>query len=141
MFTIHGKPNVGYTVVMEQMNPETECELSRKQIGLDMVEAVEGLHNIGDVKLSSFFVCRDRCVCLCGFGTSEYECDCLSHSEISISWSRPSSVRNPDRLRVKADNLYSLGLAIWELYTGKVPFVRTTCFCRMGVAGYKRGSS
>jgi serine/threonine protein kinase len=114
---------------MEQgkpVNPET-CELSRKQIAFEMVRAVQGLHSIGiihgDIKLPSFLVCRDGRVRLCDFGTSEYESDCVSHSEISIPWSRPSLVRNPDRPRVKADDLYSLGLAIWELYTGKVPFV------------------
>ncbi|XP_073396291.1 uncharacterized protein [Physcomitrium patens] len=127
MFTIHGKPN---GIVMERgksVNPVT-CDL--KQIAFEMVRAVQGLYSIGiihgDIKLSSFLVCRDGCVRLCDFGTSEYKCDSVSHSEMSIPWSRPSLLRNPDRPRVKADDLYSLGLTIWELYTGKVPFVPPT---------------
>lgn len=102
-----------------------------------MVEVVEGFYNIGDVKLFSFFVCCDRCVCFCGFGISEYECDCLSYLEIFILWLRFLLVCNFDRFCVKVDNLYLLGLVIWELYMGKVLFVCIICFCRMGVVGYK----
>ncbi|KAG0628717.1 hypothetical protein M758_1G047500 [Ceratodon purpureus] len=129
MFMIHGKPK---GIVMERgkpVNPAT-CELSLKQIAFEMMRVVQELHSVGiihgDIKLSNFLVCRDGRVRLCDFETSEYECDCVSHSEMSIPWSRPSLVRNPDRPRVKADDLYSLGLAIWELYTGKVPFVPPT---------------
>lgn len=71
----------------------------------------------------SFFVCCDGCVCLCDFGISEYKCDSVSYLEMFILWLRFLLLCNFDRLCVKVDDLYLLGLIIWELYMGKVLFV------------------
>ena len=50
----------------------------------------------------------------CDFETSKYECDSMNHSKVSIPWSWPSLVQYTNKPHVKADDLYSLGLAIWH---------------------------
>lgn len=105
----------------------------RKEIIREMIEVVETLHNKhiihGDMKLENMLLDAQGHVKLCDFDEGRFEDEDEEIWEGNVTWHYVSPNR---RLREehlgrdapprKEDDIYGLGLSIWSLYTGKVPF-------------------
>lgn len=98
-----------------------------------MTKAVNTLHEKriihGDVKLDNIILNTDGEVRLCDFaeGRWEDEDDDVWEGETTMHYMSPNRWREEAREGgnpppVKEDDLYGLGLSIWEMYTGKIPF-------------------
>ena len=108
--------------------PLLECNKIRE----GMIRAVLGCHQAGvvhgDIKLANMLLCSDGIVRLCDFDEGLFLCEDPEEWDGKYTtnylsprrcegW-RDSSIPPP----TVEDDLYGLGLAIWELYTSKIPF-------------------
>jgi serine/threonine protein kinase len=79
----------------------------------------------GDITLSNMLLNAEDKLVLCDFGTSAFVDEVHYPSAISSRWCSPyrleSQPPNSRRLVVEED-IYGLRIAVWELFTGKVPF-------------------
>ena len=97
-----------------------------------MISVVLALHSKGivhgDIKPANMLLCSDGKVRLCDFSEARRVSNDLDdwHGETTVNYMSPFRCRNwpdgPDPPPTIEDDLYGLGLSIWELYTGKVPF-------------------
>jgi hypothetical protein len=97
-----------------------------------MVSRVLALHARGmvhgDVKLANMLLCSDGQVRLCDFAEARplNEDPANWEGTVTVNYVSPHRCRtwpgSRDPPPVVEDDLYGLGLSIWELYTGKVPF-------------------
>lgn len=105
----------------------------RTQIIQQMVEVIETLHNKhivhGDMKLENMLLDTEGHVKLCDFDVGRFEDEDEEIWEGNVTWHYVSPHRRRreedmgrDAPPRKEDDLYALGLSIWSLYTGKVPF-------------------
>lgn len=105
----------------------------RKHIIREMVEVIEALHDKhiihGDVKLENMLLDAEGRVKLCDFEEGLFEEEDEETWEGNITWHyvSPNRRRREEELGHdapprKEDDMYGLGLSIWSLYTGKVPF-------------------
>lgn len=111
----------------------TTAPTQRKQIIREMVEIIEALHQKhiihGDVKLENMLLDAEGHVKLCDFEEGLFEDEDEEIWEGNVTWHYVSPNRRRreedlgrDAPPRKEDDLYSLGLSIWSLYTAKVPF-------------------
>lgn len=105
----------------------------RKQVIRDMIEAVEALHMKGivhgDVKLENMLLDSEGHVKLCDFeeGLFEHEDEETWEGNVTEHYVSPNRRRKEEDLGqfpppTKEDDLYGLGLSIWALCTGHIPF-------------------
>lgn len=105
----------------------------RKRIIREMVEVIEALHNKyiihGDVKLENMLLDAEGHVKLCDFEEAIFEDEDEEIWEGNITWHyvSPNRRRREEELGHdapprKEDDLYGLGLSIWSLCTGRIPF-------------------
>lgn len=111
----------------------TTTPTQRKHIIPDMVKVIEALHGKhiihGDVKLENMLLDTEGHVKLCDFEEGLFEDEDEEIWEANVTWHyvSPSRRRREDDLGRdappgKEDDLFGLGLSIWSLYTGQVPF-------------------
>lgn len=111
----------------------TTTSATRKQIIQEMIDIVQTLHNKhiihGDVKLENMLLDAQGHVKLCDFDEGLFEDEDEDIWEGSVTWHyvSPNRRRREEDLGCdapprKEDDIYGLGLSIWSLYTGKVPF-------------------
>lgn len=111
----------------------TTTPTQRKQIIREMVEAIETIHNKhiihGDVKLENMLSDAEGHLKLCDFDKGRFEDEDEEIWEGNVTWHyvSPNRRRREEELGRDAppgneDDLYGLGLSIWSLYTGQVPF-------------------
>lgn len=77
----------------------------------------------GDIKLSNMLLDKAGDVKLCDFGTSAFMSE--SHYPIAVStrWCSPYRFQfPPQRPLIPAEDVYALGGAVWELFTGVRPY-------------------
>ncbi|KAH8781370.1 kinase-like domain-containing protein [Diaporthe sp. PMI_573] len=105
----------------------------RKQIIREMVHAVEKIHEKhiihGDIKLDNMLLDRQGHLRLCDFEEGLFEDEDEETWNGNVTWHYVSPNRRhreeqlghdaPPRIE---DDIYGLGLSIWALYTGKIPF-------------------
>lgn len=112
---------------------EPASAVERRQMADKMIETVQKLHTTkhmihGDVKLDNMLVDAHGHVRLCDFEEVRFKDEDEDAWDGSMTWHYAS----PDRWRMevemdrippptKVDDLYGLGLSIWELYTGVMP--------------------
>ncbi|KAI9687159.1 MAG: hypothetical protein M1822_002570 [Bathelium mastoideum] len=105
----------------------------RRALAEKMISVVERLHQRrvihGDIKLANMVMCSDGEVRLCDFAEARFVGeDPTTYEGMETAnyvsprrcqnW-RSSSNFDPPEME---DDIYGLGLSIWELYTGKIPF-------------------
>lgn len=111
----------------------TTTPVQRKQIIREMIEAIDALHHKhiihGDVKLENMLLDTEGHLRLCDFEEGRDEDDDEDLWEGNVTWHYVSPNRRQreeelghDAPPRKEDDLYGLGLRIWSLYTGQVPF-------------------
>lgn len=113
------------------IDPKEISPSQRKRVMESMIHVVPKLHSKGiihgDIKLANMLLCSDGEVRLCDFGEARYinETDEYEGKETTnyLSPRRCESWREAGVIPPEVeDDLYALGLSIWELYTGKTPF-------------------
>ena len=127
----------GFTMVRETPLDAFVSEPARHPALMNgMVSCVLALHARGiahgDIKLANMLLCSDGKVRLCDFAEARPLNEDLAAWEegtVTVNYTSPHRCQarvgySPDSPPVVEDDLYALGLSIWELYTGKVPFPR-----------------
>jgi Protein kinase domain len=97
-----------------------------------MISVVLALHHKGvihgDIKPANMLLCSDQKLRLCDFAEARRVDEDLNNwdGDTTVNYMSPLRCRNwpdgPDPPPTIEDDLYGLGLSIWELFTGKVPF-------------------
>lgn len=111
----------------------TTAPTQRKEIIREMVEIIQALHKKqiihGDVKLENMLLDAEGHVKMCDFDEGLFEDEDEEIWEGNVTWHYVSPNRRRreedlgrDAPPRKEDDLYGLGLSIWSLYTGHVPF-------------------
>jgi hypothetical protein len=110
--------------------PPSEC----RDLMHQMVSVVRKLHDKGivhgDMKLENMLLDNQGKVRLCDFGEARYvdEDEAIWEGHSTWHYESPNRLVRGERLGqdppppIIEDDLYSLGLSIWELYTGKITF-------------------
>jgi hypothetical protein len=112
--------------VMRREKPLESCLLSKREIMYKIIELVSRLHGKGiihgDIKLHNMLLCSDGKIRLCDFGGAILE-EHSAETQPAYTWNylSPYRVANLDAPFSKEDDLYALGISIWDLYTGKHP--------------------
>lgn len=115
------------------LSHSTTSPTSRKQNIREMIEITQTLHNKhiihGDVKLENMLLDEEGHVKLCDFDEARFEDEDEEAWEGNVTWhyTSPNRRRREEDLGHyapprKEDDLYGLGLSVWSLYTGQVPF-------------------
>ena len=98
----------------------------KRELANQIVNLITELHKKGllhgDVKLANVLRAPDGSVRLCDFEGAEKEPCVDPPSSLTLNWTSPARLRNPDVPLCRADDLYALGLTIWEVFTGRIPF-------------------
>lgn len=99
---------------------------ARKDLMNRIITLVTALHKKGllhgDIKLANILTAPDGSLRFCDFEGCQEENDATAPEEQTLNWISPDRLRNLDSPMTKADDFYALGLTIWEVFTGKVPF-------------------
>jgi len=98
----------------------------RKQLMYEMIDLVTALHRKGvlhgDIKLANLLRAPDGSLRLCDFEGAQREAEAYEPEEPTVNWMSRFRLENLNLPMNKADDFYALGLTIWEVFTGKVPF-------------------
>lgn len=114
-----------YGFLMTKESPLTSAQASNARAS-EMYRQVNNLHNRrivhGDIKLSNFLLCSDGRIRLCDFDGSALNTDPEGPSAFSVRWLSPYRARlHTLEPMDKDDDLFALGVTIWEFYTGRMP--------------------
>ncbi|KAI9709503.1 MAG: hypothetical protein M1820_003263 [Bogoriella megaspora] len=112
--------------------PDPISPSQRNAVMEKMIYVVQLLHDRGiihgDIKMANMLICSDGMVRLCDFAEARFIGEDPSDYEGKetanyLSPRRCQDWREADfELPEVEDDDYALGLAIWELYTGRIPF-------------------
>jgi serine/threonine protein kinase len=122
-----GRGQVGTIMDLGTPIDVTTLDLTaRKNLMNTIIALVTALHEKGllhgDIKLANILTAPDGSVRFCDFEGCQEEFCATAPEEQTLNWVSPIRLRNLDLPMRKADDLYALGLTIWEVFTGKVPF-------------------
>lgn len=134
-----GPPTVeGFTMSLERPLDVTALDpAQRLPVVHAMISCISALHSKGvvhgDVKPANMLICSDGRLRLCDFAEArllnkDRDTDTTWEGDVTPQYMSPHRCRACDwpESRVHPpdieDDLYGLGLSIWELYTGKVPW-------------------
>lgn len=101
-------------------------------IALDIARGLEYVHSQGivhrDIKPENILFDEDSCVKVADFGIAceETLCDVLVEDEGTYRWMAPEMIKQKAYNR-KVD-VYSFGLVMWEMVSGRVPYENLTPF-------------
>jgi serine/threonine protein kinase len=116
-------------IVMDLGQPVDVTSLdvhARKELMNAIIALVNALHKKGvlhgDIKLANILTAPDGSLRFCDFGGSQREGCADAPEDQTLNWISPLRLRNLDMPLSRADDFFALGLTIWEVFTGKVPF-------------------
>ncbi|KAJ7159933.1 kinase-like domain-containing protein [Mycena crocata] len=140
---------LGYAMAME--TPLDSSKIPTKQDRIHIIhqirDLVAGIHakNIlhGDFKPRNLLFCSDGRLRLCDFDDASVEGDGLRSTAQSSPYCSPSRMRDRTQPVTRAEDLYAMGLTMWEVYTGRTPLTYgdenldpddslLECRCRVG---------
>jgi serine/threonine protein kinase len=118
---------IGFIMPLELViNPSALDEREKFSIFKQMKRIVPELHEKGiihgDIKLSNMLVTAQHRLILCDFGTAAFVDEMYYPRAISVRWSSPYRLRSPNARLISKEDIYGLGIAVWELFTGRIPF-------------------
>lgn len=109
-----------------------DSSLHKKSLMDHMISLIHSLHNKGivhgDLKPANMLFCSDGKLRLCDFAEARKVDDDLDSWDgfTTDNYMSPHRCRNwpdgPDPPPTIEDDLYGLGLSIWELFVGEIPF-------------------
>ncbi|KAJ7159944.1 kinase-like domain-containing protein, partial [Mycena crocata] len=141
---------LGYAMPMETPLDSSTLpaeQESRIRIIHQIRDLVAGMHaqNImhGDVKPRNLLICADGRLRVCDFDDASVEGDGLRSTAQSAPYCSPSRMRDRTQPVTRAEDLYAMGLTMWEVYTGRTPLTYgdetldpddtlLECRCRVG---------
>ena len=105
----------------------SSLDLSTRRILMSrIISLVNALHMKGilhgDIKLANILKAPDGSLRFCDFDGSQKEKDAGPPEEQTLNWISKERLMNLDLPLSRADDFFALGLTIWELFSGKVPF-------------------
>ena len=125
----------GFTMKRETPLQVAAIQTDRRAMFMDdMISVTLALHAKGiihgDVKPANMLLCSDGKIRLCDFAEARLPGESAAdwEGEATANYLSPRRCQNSgwpdhrDPAPEVEDDLYALGLSIWELYTGKVPF-------------------
>lgn len=122
---------IGFMMPLERViDPSALSTNEKLAIFEQMKSIVPDLHRKGiihgDIKLANMLLTGHNELVLCDFGTSAFVGEVHYPTAISPRWCSPyrlaSQPPNPPPQLVVEEDIYALGIAVWELFSGKVPF-------------------
>jgi serine/threonine protein kinase len=124
---------MGYVMDLETPLEPKNVEPGQRKFLMDqMISVVLALHRKeiihGDIKPANMLLCSDGKLRLCDFAEARRVDEALDSWEgtTTINYMSPLRCRNgtegPGTPPTIEDDLYGLGLSIWELFAGKIPF-------------------
>ena len=110
--------------------------VQQKQIAVDIIRGLQYLHNKGilhsDLRGANILLTADRRARIADFGltqTQAFSIQSLHKISPAVAWCAPELLRE-SKMTAQCD-IYSLGTLLWELFTGKKPFVGITIEVQM----------
>jgi serine/threonine protein kinase len=109
------------------VNPETLSKKERLDIIRRLPALVRRLHsrNVvhGDIKPSNMLIRPDGDICLCDFANASHTSEkAPATPELSVHYVSAKRFRDYSASATKEQDIYAMGISIWELYVGHVPF-------------------
>ena len=104
---------------------------TKARMAQDMIRSVNSLHQRckivhQDIKSLNFLVTESLTVKICDFGMSKARQETRTRTRIvghgSIQWMAPELLDSFDAQPSEKTDIYSLGIVLWELATGKHPY-------------------
>ncbi|KAJ7150370.1 kinase-like domain-containing protein [Mycena filopes] len=77
----------------------------------------------GDVKPHNLLMCSDNRLRFCDFENASIEGDGFATTDLTTPYCSPYRARNDEEPMTRAEDVYAMGLSMWHIYTGKVPFI------------------
>ena len=100
--------------------------VAKKKLMRELISLVTALHDKGlihgDIKLANLLIAPNGSLRLCDFEGCQHESLAEAPEESTLNWMSPIRLRNLNLPISKADDFYALGLTIWEIFAGKIPF-------------------
>ncbi|KDQ51337.1 hypothetical protein JAAARDRAFT_103536, partial [Jaapia argillacea MUCL 33604] len=130
---------IGFVMPLEKVlvsgwssdNPGTRLELTReerREVIEKLIKCVERLHAKGiihgDIKPPNILLCSDGEIRLCDWATASFEGDGFAHNISTVQYSSRHRLRYVSAYEplTRSEDLYELGITIWEIWVGEVPF-------------------
>ena len=113
--------DLGQPIVVSSLNTSSRKELMNRIINLvNALHQKKILH--GDIKLANILISPDGSLRFCDFEGSQMEKCREAPENQTLNWISRERLMHLDLPLCKADDYYALGMTIWEVFSGKVPF-------------------
>jgi len=114
--------------VMRRETPLRDCLSNKKEIMYNLIQLTEDLHGKGiihgDIKLDNMLLCADGKIRFCDFTGSILKRHSSEGRVASTpNYLSPYRALNPKGPFTEEDDRFALGVTIWEIFTGKRPFI------------------
>jgi serine/threonine protein kinase len=110
------------TIDAKSMTADEKIKIFHKMRDLLQILHKKGIIH-GDIKLSNMLLDEAGNVKLCDFGTSAFMSETHYPVALSTRWCSPYRFRfPPQQPLIPAEDVYALGCAVWELFTGMCPY-------------------
>src|SRR5438105_2901611 len=116
-------------IIMDLGHPINVTSLdlvARKKLMDQIISLVDALHAKGiihgDIKLANILTAPDGSLRFCDFEGSQIEGSGEPPEDQTLNWISRERLMDLDSPLCKADDYYALGMTVWEVFSGKVPF-------------------
>ncbi|KAF8690026.1 Protein kinase domain, partial [Rhizoctonia solani] len=111
----------GTQTICPQLTRQERLELIAETCLLVSYTHSKGLIH-GDIKPSNILRCSDGSLRFCDFAEATKKGSSMLPRGFTPQYAAPALLKGNPRPLTVAEDLYSLGITIWEIYTGQIPF-------------------